>query len=155
MKHDDRLILDDKVYNIYTGDLLTKFEQVEKLLDGILVSKDHILVSHDHYCWMTLYVWDGETYNKISRRRTIATFNDHARILALRHNPFEDSINVVYFVVATKIFRMETDLKELKDSKIDQIGLKSTQVALDFAFIDVDHYVSVVLSSFCLFSISK
>ncbi len=46
MKQEDRLILDDKVFNINTGDFVTEIEKAEEPMGGILLSDTHILVSH-------------------------------------------------------------------------------------------------------------
>ena len=46
MKQEDRLILDDKVFNINTGDFVTEIEKAEELMGGIQLSDTHILISH-------------------------------------------------------------------------------------------------------------
>ena len=57
--HGTRIILDDKVFNIHTGEFIHELEDASNILDGVHCGESHIITSHGHYSKMSLYHWDG------------------------------------------------------------------------------------------------
>ena len=54
----------------------------------------------------------------------VNTFSNTTKVSLLKHNQYENSLSVVYYHAGMSVYRMETDLKDLKASKVEIIGQK-------------------------------
>ena len=121
----NRLILDDKVFNMDTGDLIHEIEGSTDILEGISVGEDSILYSHEDFTWMSLHQWDGERYKTISKKRMIVTFNKIQYITNLTINRFESSQTVRFFTYGQSLFKIDVCVEDLKKSKLDTVASKN------------------------------